>query len=134
MKRDTSGRFLRLSFKDKYPTGRKHCGRCRRWRPVSDFSVAQWEDYRRECPHKLQSRCQCCERVRVRTLHGHHQRQNFNPNPPGTPEWHAWRRDRKRERYHELRKDKEWVELRREYYRIYGEAKRHENSAHPTDP
>ena len=113
-----------MSLKERYPTGRKHCAHCKRWRPITDFSVVQWEDFHREIPRKLQSNCQCCERVRIRNYHGHQQArfENRNPYRPNTPEWRAFRAERKRVRYYELKKDREWLKRRREYYRFYHNA------------
>lgn len=111
------------SFAERYPTGRKHCSRCTRWRPISDFSVVKWETQARERPFKLQSRCVCCERVRLRDYQGNHQRKVFNPYPAGSERWRAFRAERKRVRYHEMKKDREWLKLRREYYRFYHEVK-----------
>jgi hypothetical protein len=110
------------SFSERYPTGRKHCSGCKRWRHVVDFSVAKWESLARERPIKLQARCVCCERLRIRKHFGYKPRVVFNPYPPGSKRWQAFRTERKRLRYHELKKDPDWLKKRREYYRFYHNA------------
>jgi hypothetical protein len=124
MSRDSAGRFVRQynSLQERYPTGRKHCSCCKRWRLITDFSVAKWEDFRREVPRKLQSHCQCCERLRIRNYTHGQPRRVFNPYMRGSRKWHAFRAERKRLRYHELKKDAEWLKNRREYYRFYHNA------------
>lgn len=111
------------SFAERYPTGRKHCSGCKRWRHVVDFSVAKWETLARERPIKLQARCVCCERIRIRNHFNYSPRKVFNPYPVGSKRWQAFRTERKRLRYHEMKKDPEWLARRREYYRFYHEAK-----------
>lgn len=46
--------------------GRKNCKKCKCWRPVSDFSVAQWEDKNKTRPKYLSSICHTCARINVR--------------------------------------------------------------------
>jgi hypothetical protein len=64
-----------------------------------------------------------CQRIRCRYAAGMRRRgKPFEARKPGKT--HEQRLARARERYREFRKDPEWVELRREYERIYAEAHR----------
>lgn len=56
-----SGKIVyETTFAERYPTGRKHCRNCGRWRPVSDFEVYQWLDRWREIPLWLEINCYFC--------------------------------------------------------------------------
>lgn len=48
--------------------GRKFCSSCRRWRPVSDFTL--WRDTRRGDKLRLMSQCQACSRAQARIRMG----------------------------------------------------------------
>jgi hypothetical protein len=55
-----TGQYLAKSFQDKYPTGRKHCSKCKRWRHIIDFTVNIWTDSNKTFPLELESRCRGC--------------------------------------------------------------------------
>lgn len=109
------GRFLAQSFADKYPLGRKHCGSCKHYRHVMDFSVATWLDAAKTIPHKLTSYCAVCVARKQRARTGHKLRIVYD-GQVGTEAWHQRRLAKKRVRYRLLRRDPQWVQARRDYF------------------
>lgn len=47
-------------FRNLYPTFRKHCTKCKRWRHVVDFTVRKWWDDERTIPQTLVAWCKNC--------------------------------------------------------------------------
>lgn len=105
--------------------GRKLCGskyhEGPRWLPIHYFD-AQTRDIDGE-PIAFQSWCKACNRIAQRIRVGvkrtgkpyQKRRQRMS---------HQERLERKRQRYHELKKDPQWLARRREYQRFYAEALR----------
>jgi hypothetical protein len=93
----------------KYPTGRKHCGKCGCWRWIGDFHVAKKIELVNGTIvlQRLQSWCMTCQRVNTREQLGlkrqgkPYQQQNAKY---GT-KWSKKRKERKRELYN-LRRTK----------------------------
>ena len=112
--RATNGQFVAQSFQQKYPTGRKHCGRCKHWRHVIDFSPAAWLDAAKTIPLKLISYCHACQSARARQRTGHSLRKVFD-GQPGTPAWRQKRLAKKRQLYRRQRQDPVWMQARRDY-------------------
>lgn len=103
-----------------YPTGRKHCSRCGRWRLITDFAVRRWLNENKEIPVSFQSSCRRCDADRTR-------------RPGGKPrEFHyRWRtleyqREMKRKDWQNLKRDPIRLARAREYHRIWSNAKRRE--------
>jgi len=119
---------MMISYVERYPTGRKHCSKCKRWRHILDFSVKKWEDYRREKPLIMHSFCRICKRIINRVKRGFKPRDVVNPYFPGSKDWQEFRNMRRRKRYRELAKDPKWKAQDLEYRRIYLDAKRAENA------
>jgi hypothetical protein len=69
--RDWWDYFIRRAF----PTGRRHCTKCGRWRPVTDFHVARLHHSGR--PLSLRSVCMACNRNIQR------ERRGLRPNYDG---------------------------------------------------
>jgi hypothetical protein len=99
-----------------YPTGRKHCSDCGRWRPLTDFSVRKWWDTDREIPHLLQARCRACGNVKAR--------DGRPPRKIGHDPKESQRKCREN-----LKKDPMRLALRREYARIWEQKKRRAEGA-----
>jgi hypothetical protein len=101
--------------------GRRFCSDCGRWRLLIDFHARR----RDEAGNVIdwQTICATCQRLRTRVTQGIRRRGKpyGQRKPKPTPEQV---RARARERYQERRKDPEWLASRREYERIYQEAKR----------
>ena len=103
--------------------GRRFCSDCKHWRHLIDFHARE-RGIDGE-PTAWQSICATCQRIRCRVSAGIKRRgKPFEPRKPRMN--HEQRLARARERYREYRKDPEWLELRREYERIYAEARRRE--------
>jgi hypothetical protein len=103
--------------------GRRFCSDCKHWRHLIDFHARE-RGIDGE-PTAWQSICATCQRIRCRVSAGIKRRgKPFEPRKPRMS--HEQRLARARERYREYRKDPEWLELRREYERIYAEARRRE--------
>lgn len=103
--------------------GRRFCSDCKHWRHLVDFHVRE-RDLDGE-PIAWQSICKTCQRIRCRVTQGIKRRgKPFEARRPRMT--HEQRLARARDRYQEYRKDPVWVELRREYERIYAEGKRRE--------
>lgn len=102
--------------------GRKFCPSCGRWRLLVDFHVnGRWPNGE---PRHWQGSCATCQRIHKREVNGH------QPRPPALT--HEERLARARERWRQRREDPVWLADRREYERIYKEAKRREAGIKPT--
>ena len=103
--------------------GRRFCSDCKHWRLLIDFHARDRDADGH--PTAWQSICATCQRIRCRVNAGIKRRgKPFEPRKPRMT--HQQCLARARERYQEHRKDPEWLELRREYERIYAEARRRE--------
>lgn len=109
-----------MTYRDLYPTGRKHCSRCKRWRHLIDFGVEKWFDIERTIPRVMKSACTICETQRNRERNGH------APRPIGpakfSPAWYEARRRRSRESLARRWRDPAYRADRNEYMRIWREA------------
>lgn len=104
--------------------GRRFCGDCKHWRHLVDFHVRD-RDVNGEAI-AWQSICMTCQRIRCRYVAGIKRRgRPYEPRRPRLT--HEQRLARARERYQEFRKNPVWLEMRREYERIYAEARRRES-------
>lgn len=104
--------------------GRRFCSDCGRWRLLIDFHAR--ERAADGEPIAWQSICSTCQRIRCRHTQG--LKRRGKPYEQRRPRMsHQQRLARARERYQEYRKDPEWLELRREYERIYAEGHRRQN-------
>jgi hypothetical protein len=92
--------------------------------------VREWTDYRRTVPRRLQSNCEYCEAARQRARRGHKPKNWYPCGKPGTETYGKNRTRYKRAEYHRLKQDPQWLQARREYARIYGNAKRGTSRAH----
>lgn len=104
--------------------GRKNCTRCGRWRYINDFHVRE-RDFQTNEPISFQSNCKSCQRQIARVSKGLKERGK----PYGVRKrkmTHEERLEHRRNLYREHSKDPKFVENRREYARIYAEAKRRE--------
>ena len=119
--RNSQGKFApknHSSYRDKYPTGRRHCtGRCRRWRLVTDFSVLKWADRERTVPLRLMGKCRTCWAEHQRMEKGGKPRNWYPHGKPGTA------LHRKRETA-KLRANPDWLARHRRWRRAYDRARR----------
>jgi hypothetical protein len=104
--------------------GRRFCSDCKHWRLVIDFHARERDIEGNAIA--WQSICATCQRMRSRHTQGIRRRgkpyeqRHDRPSPEQI-------RARRRERYRERMKNPEWAEQRREYERIYQEARRRAN-------
>lgn len=110
--------------------GRKNCTKCKCWRPVSDFSVQQWDDpIERNTFKVLRPTCNPCERIKGRVKNA---RLNGRSEPYGRRDFYTRlspeeRRERHRLRHKErMETEPEYARKFRERQRMYAEAKRRE--------
>src|SRR5881628_3070787 len=103
--------------------GRKFCTRCGRWRLLVDFYARRYDQDGNAV--WWQSCCMNCGLIEKRISNGiiRRGRPYEARKPPLTPEQ---RKARTRELYQCRRRDPQWLERRREYERIWREAKRRE--------
>lgn len=112
------------TWRDIYPTGRKHCAHCRRWRHVVDFTARKWADLERTIPRYFDSSCTRCENKRSRkrrNLAG--PRNLYIHGKPGSKVWLEARRKRNHAATVKRRASKEYREERAEYKRFWRNAK-----------
>lgn len=66
----------------RYPTGRKNCTRCGRWRPVTDFdaNTAKHTLAASGRPMILRAMCKVCDKQRVRARKGHKMAEGSHHN------------------------------------------------------
>lgn len=103
--------------------GRRFCSVCDRWRLIIDFHARERD--REGNVIAWQSICKTCQRIRTRYTQG--LRRRGKPYGTRQPKLSLeQQRERARELYHERKKDSQWLEQKREYERIYTEAKRRE--------
>lgn len=110
--------------------GRRFCSDCKHWRHLVDFH-ARDRDVNGDVI-AWQSICSTCQRIRCRVTAGIKRRgKPYEARRPRMS--HEQRLARARERYQEFRKDPVWLELRREYERIYAEGRRRQNGVPRAD-
>lgn len=117
MRDSITGQFALTSFREKYPTGRKHCSDCNCWRHTLDFTVHTWLDAAKTIPHKLMSFCKACAAARRRKRQGYERRNWYRLGVTGTEHWRYLKNAENRAKYLTLRQDPEWVARRRAYQR-----------------
>jgi hypothetical protein len=66
-----------LSLSEKYPTGRKNCSSCKRWRHLTDFRVENWKDSEKTIP-KLRSYCHFCAKQMWLSYKRKHRKQRLD--------------------------------------------------------
>lgn len=111
--------------------GRKNCKTCGCWRPVSDFSVSQWQDSKKLVPKYLNSSCHTCGRIKVRKKStdltgnsGPYKRWVTSGMTEAEREEHH--RKRRAQRRRERLKDKHYAEDLKERKRFYEDKRRRE--------
>lgn len=103
--------------------GRRFCSDCKHWRHIFDFHAREWDVDGN--PVGFQAICKTCQRIRCRINSGMKRRgRPYEPRKPRRT--HEEQLERARELYREHCENPEWLEMRREYERIYAEAKRRE--------
>jgi hypothetical protein len=113
----------------RYPVilGRKNCSRCKRFKHLHEYDARERDV--EGIAIQWQSICKTCTRERCRISAGIRR----TGKPYKARRFGAMTREqrnaRKRERYREMMQDPKWAEERREYMRIYAEAKRREAGA-----
>lgn len=112
--RAANGQFVAQDFVTRYPTGRRHCACCKRWRHVTDFSPAKWADKAKTIILKLLSYCHACVAEKQRQRTGH-QRRTACDGQVGTEAWRQRRLEKKRARYRAQRQNPFFVQARRDY-------------------
>lgn len=112
------------TWRDNYPTGRKHCSNCKRWRHVVDFNVRKWVD-EPECttPLTLTSVCVPCQGRIKRKKNGSQRREKFPYGLPDSEKYREHRRKMNRESNKKRRERKTYREVFNEYNRIWRNAK-----------
>jgi hypothetical protein len=95
--------MIERTYKDNYPTGRKHCSHCGCWRHLVDFGVARWADVDHTVARKLSSICKRCDAAQERSKHGWQARDWYRNGAPGTKQRKDYAKklvaDTRRERY-----------------------------------
>lgn len=93
----------------------KHCSKCEQTKPVDEFHVRERDPSGK--PFRWQSWCKSCQRKATRRRAGLKRRGKAYKarGPRLTPEQ---TRERQRQRYHEKKKDPEWLAMRRADQRI----------------
>lgn len=108
------------TYRDNYPTGRKHCSDCKHWRMLSDFGVRQWAD-EPHCtvPRTLSSICNPCSAARQRRKTGCKRREWYVNGVPGGAKNRAHVLAMNRASARERRRDPKYRAKEREYQRIW---------------
>lgn len=132
----SDGYLMKVKLRRGIIAGRKNCKSCKCWRPISDFSVAEWEDKSKKTPKYLSSRCHTCSRIQVRKKEtdltgesGPYKRWVTSGMSAEEREQHH--RKKRANRYRERMTNEEYVEDLRERKRFY-EDKRRRNMGLPT--
>lgn len=105
--------------------GRKTCSKCKRFRHLVDFDARS----RNEDGEAVtwQSQCKTCARIRCRVSSGIRRRgKPFKPRKFGAKKGEVLRRHRREMHARKMKEDPAYAADRREYARIYAEAKRRE--------
>lgn len=112
-------------MKTLYPTGRKHCSSCKRWRLIIDFGPRTWKD-EPHCTviHTVLSHCEICVTTRSRTRNGHKPRRWYPNGAPGSKKHTEARKRHNRDSMHRRMRKKQYREKINEYSRIWYNAKR----------
>jgi hypothetical protein len=113
----TPRKFRAVPGENPVVLGRRFCSACGRWRLLLDFGVGRYMPGT-DTPAYFQAHCRTCQRVRNRIVNG------YKPQPVRTRLSGAALSARQRENYRRRREDPEWLAGRREYERIYTQAKR----------
>lgn len=88
-----------------------HCGP--RWLLHTEFYVKRWGDKGKTWPAQLQHHCKTCQRIHTRAVKA--KQRGKEPYKQRAPRLsHEELKRRKRLRYHEQKKDKEWLKNRRQ--------------------
>jgi hypothetical protein len=103
-----------------YPTGRKHCSRCGRWRLITDFSVREWLNEKKDVPASFSSTCRVCDARRTRGPNGKAREYHYR--------WKTteYQRQKKKENWRNTKNDPVRLARAREYHRFWSNAKRRE--------
>lgn len=112
-----------MTYRQIYPTGRKHCSRCKCWRHLTDFGVRQWTDFNCAVPRTIASVCTPCGAARLRERTGYKPRQWYPNGAPGSAQYRTARQKKNRASQQRRREDPEYRELVNEYHRIWRNAK-----------
>lgn len=130
------GYLMNVKLRRGIIAGRKNCKGCGCWRPISDFSVTEWEDSKKLVPKYLNSSCHTCARIKVRKketdltgLSGPYKRWVTSGMTPAEREEHH--RKKRAQRHLERLQDESYAADLRERKKFY-EDKRRRSRGLPT--
>lgn len=113
-----------LTHQELYPTGRKFCTGCGRWRLIIDFSCRKWADPERTIALQFATRCRACNAKRNREQTGNKPREWYPHGNPHGAKWNEHRNEQHREYRRRRMSDPKYRAAVNEYGRIWRDAKR----------